>query len=220
MSLSQEQAIQDVATKIKDIAQPYRLEDSEIFARVKEAVKNYSKKRPMVKVETIEAETGESIYELPEDFIYLISAPSSSSYLDPGGEVRYSGLGLVPVASTAEEYNIQGSNLEIRPTPGSDRKIELRYAAFHMLSETDEDAAPIDPIFLTVPVADNELIILGASILCLETILVQMASSNFSYTSGDVKIDKTKQADSIKEAITIWQTKYDREIDKAAGSRS
>jgi len=215
-------AIANVATKIKDIASPYKLEDSEIEARIIEAIKDYSKRRPMKKWQTIAIESGTALYDLEDDFIHEIDVPTADTYLSADGEVRITPDGLVPVGNYPSEYSIEGMQIRFLPTPTSASSLPIKYAGRHMSSaEAGESGEDADKEYPTIPVIDEDLIELKTSALCLETLAVKMANDNFKYSVAmTTEVDKTKQAADMRAMAHLWNSQYEDRILRPSGIRS
>ncbi len=210
--------IANVATKIKDIATPYKLEDSEIRAQIIAAVKDYSKRRPMKKRYTFSVVSGTDEYALPSGFIFPIYVPTEDTYLSDDGKVRVTSSGLVPTGSildVPEEYQIEGTKIRFVPVPQSNFDLEMTYGAAHLATGTDASEE-----YSTIPAIDEDLIELRSAIGCLETLLAQMARENFKYTTGTTTIDKSGQAKDMKALVTKWSDDYADSMLRPAGARS
>lgn len=172
---------------------------------VKDAVADYSRRRPMQKVTTLSIVSGTAAYSLPSDFVHEIVLESPAT----ADGVMISDAGIVPVGSNWRElYTIAGLTISFYPTPTYAMDRDLWYAAGHVLSAgsypdmTDADAA---------------IIMLKARSLALGVRAGYMAGDILSYQIGDERVEKGKTVDALKGQAAALDAEYLAAIAAAIG---
>lgn len=212
-------SISIIRNKIKDLVTPYKFESAEIREQIINAVRDYSRRRPMKKRYTFSIVSDTDAYPLPAGFIHVIYVPTEDTWLSDDGQVRLTPSGLIPtntIWDLPEEYQIEGTQIRFIPMPKANYNLETTYAAAHLATGVGSSEA-----YATIPAIDEDLVELKAAIGCLETLLAKMARENYKYTVAmTTEADKTKQADAMKAMIGLWSGQYEDRIMRPAGVRS
>ena len=175
---------------------------------VKDAVRDYSRRRPMERVTTLSIVSGTAAYTLPSDFLFVVALVGLWS---PDG-VIHSTAGLIPVSAVyAETYTIAGQTLTFYPTPSYSTTRELRYAAGHVL-----DAGNTYP-----HLTDDDVQILQlkaqASVVKLQAREAAIAGEMLEYQIGDERVKRASAATSLGELAAALDAEYEAAVRAAIG---
>jgi hypothetical protein len=173
---------------------------------VADAVADYSRRRPMQKMSTISVVSGTAAYALPSDFVRLIQIESPNS---PDGVIVGAGK-LIPVGTRwSERYTIAGGQISFYPTPSYSMVRDLWYAAGHVLNGSED--------YPDMSGEDAGLVLLKASALALALQANAAAGKAWTYQVGDERVDKTKQAESLRNQAKSLEEQYLAGIKAAIG---
>jgi hypothetical protein len=182
--------------------------DSQYEQAVKDAVADYSRRRPMQKVTELAITNGTADYTLPNDFLFVIKLEDMWS---PDG-VLVTNAGLVPVSSTYEEYyTLAGLTMTFHPTPTYTTSRTLRYAAAHVLNNSDA----------YVNMTDDDVRILihkaKALVLSLQARSAAISGEMAEYQIGDERVKRVPASESLKTAAAFEGDDYEKALEKAIG---
>lgn len=159
-------------------------------AAVKDAVADFSRRCGTVKNATLSIMAGTAVYELPEDFLTLISLRGLYS---PQGVINTS-TGLIPVGnSIREQYTVRGRTITFSPTPAYSMVREYRYKAGWVLTPGDGDYE--SDVYADMGDEEASIILIRAKQLCSEKISNAMAGGASKYSLGAVSVDNSTGLD-------------------------
>jgi len=174
---------------------------------VKDAVRDYSRRRPMERVATVEVTSGVADYALPADFVRLIALVG----LPETEGVIHTPSGLVPMAESPREYwTIAGAVLTLHPTPQYNVTRQVRYAAGHILTEgaypdlTDDDVS---------------ILMLKAQSLVLraQARAAAIVGQMVEYQIGDERVKRESAASALTTAAKMAEADYEMALVRAIG---
>ena len=155
---------------------------------VRDAVADYSRRRPMEKVENLSIVAGTAAYTLPDGFLHVISLEGLFS----GDGVIHSVSGLIPVSATYEEtYTIAGLTLTFHPAPSYTTTRDLHYAAGHVLNGSDAYPDMAD--------GDARIVLLKGASLCLrlQARAAAIGGEMTEYQIGDERVKRAVASDRL-----------------------
>lgn len=177
-------------------------------AAIDAAILAFSQRVPLVRVTNLSIVSGTRTYNLPADFMSLVSL---EVYRD--GNVALGGGGIVPLSlDEAEEYNIIGLTLVFEDVPTFSETRELKYNARHM---TDSGNAYPD----LVPLQAEAVIYKAAADLLRQRAALE-AGNAWSYRIGDESIDKKGLGDSIFKAADMYDAQFEKAVTALVGGGS
>jgi len=174
----------------------------------RDAVADYSRRRPMEKVTSLAIVAGTADYTLPEGFLRVISLEGLFS----GDGVIHSASGLIPVAATYEEYTtIAGLTLTFHPTPSYSTTRDLHYAAGHVLNGSD--------VYPDMTDDDARIILVKASSLCLrlQARAAAIGGEMTEYQIGDERVKRAVASDRLALASDHALEDYEAALLAATG---
>lgn len=174
---------------------------------VKEAVRDYSRRNPLRKLTTLSIVDGTATYTLPDDFLFVISLESLASPDD----VLITGNGLIPVDATYDErYYITGNEITFDPEPEYTVDRDLWYAAQHVLDGSDNYPDMTD--------RKADILMVKAQAIAIRMQANKAAQQAWTYTQGDVKVDKREQVKQMRAQAEVLEEEYLRKVDSDIGS--
>ncbi|MHB0976895.1 MAG: phage adaptor protein [Candidatus Aquicultorales bacterium] len=204
--------VANLIARAKDLVQDTkaRITDPLWDQVAKDAVLEYSRKRPMVKPWDLALLAGVDTYTLPDGFLSFVVFPTAGDSADEGVYHLPSGK-LMALPSTwqpPEEYRVEGTDLWVYPTPGSNFALPTRVAFAHVINVAG-DAYP------TVRDDEVPLIVKKMKADALAIIATREAQA-FNYSEGDTKIELGKRAEHYgklaKEAAADWEKAVDSAV--------
>lgn len=185
---------------------------------IKDAVADYSRRKPRRKVTTLTVVSGTASYDLPEDFVRLIRISQPAEYADSG--VIISSDGLVPVGSKdwEEHHTIAAGadgimKITIYPTPTYSTTRDLWYSAGHVLNGSDE--------YAEMTWRDSDVIMYKARALALELQANKAAQEAWQYSIGDERVGKEKLAAELRAQADTQLSCYNSALEATpAGMQS
>jgi hypothetical protein len=175
---------------------------------VKDAVADYSRRKPMEKVTTLTIVSGTADYTLPDDFLFAIKL---ESLWHPDG-VIHSTSGLIPVSATYDEtYTVAGLTMTFHPTPRYNTTRDLRYAAAHVLNDSDAYASMTE--------ADARIVLLKAAelALTLQARAAAISGEMVEYQIGDERVKRASAADSLTKRADFARSDYEAAVAAVIG---
>lgn len=168
--------VTELATELKSQVPPSgsKPSTSDYELMVRNAIRDYGHRRPMVKETTLDIISGTASYTLPVDFWQLIW------FEKPGTAqgVFISGSSIIPLPASgwAERFGIEGQTLVLYPTPEySWESRRMRYKAIHV--ETDGG-------YSTLTEDDKTIFMLKAEALALTLLANTKAPDAIDYRQG------------------------------------
>lgn len=173
---------------------------------VRDAVAQLSNDAPLVRTTTINVVAGTAAYDLPADFLFLIELSATNSI----NGVMISDAGLIPMATTADEYtDLTGDQIVFVPTPTYTASRTLRYAAGYALDNSDsyprlsENAARVALLY--------------AQHLALLAQANAVAPQGWRYSIGDEMIDKSNQGKGLATQAERLHSEYQTAVKRLQG---
>lgn len=173
---------------------------------IRDAVADYSRRRPRKKHTSLSIVSGTASYDLPTDFVQLIRLASPVTYVSGDQGVLVTSDGLVPLSSDWQEehYVAPGSDgvmeLTFYPTPTYSTTRIVWYAAGHALNASDEYPNMVDD--------DVEVLMHRARSLALELQAGVAAREAWQYAIGDERVAKEKLASEMRAAADAAEKRY------------
>lgn len=170
---------------------------------VLDALMQVSMDAPLRRVATLSLVKGQALYDLPDDFLFLIEVAPVAAW---GDNVLLSDDGIVPLGMrrTMERWEMDGAQLRVYPTPTAAAERTLRYAAMYNgttgVSETVAYAVVLYGQYLVLMQQANAL-----------------AGDGWKYSIGDESVDKSGQANGLRSQAGGVLTAYRAAV---AGLRS
>ena len=181
---------------------------------VKDAVADYSRRRPMLRRATIDVRSGVAEYGLPDDFWQLVSfqvwGPSSGVMVTDGG--------LVPLPGDfREEWEILGRTLVLHPTPGYTMSGRvLRYLAVHVPSVVEGEGDEEDvELYAYLTREDEAIFAKRAQALALGLIANTMATKVADTAVRDVRETRSAPLKEVREQIQALEAEYEAKLERA-----
>lgn len=154
---------------------------------VQDAVLQFSQDAPVTRSATLSIIKGVGTYELPADFLFLIELEALAH---PTG-VRVTPDGLVPVPlHWLEHVEVVGEQITFAPTPDYSMERHIRYAARHMLDESES--------YPNLTQNGARVALLYAQYLALTQQANVVAGDGWRYQIGDEMVDKSRQGDGLR----------------------
>jgi hypothetical protein len=178
---------------------------------IKDAVADFSRRCGLAKVGSIAVLSGTASYDLPDDFMKLISMNALAGQ----GDVIISNAGIIPVPLGWEEtWTISNKVITFYPTPGYALTRYFKYKSAWILtgSSGSETYAAL---------GDNEkdIVMLKAKGLCYDKIANKMNSSGtLKYSLGAVSVDKGGGSESFSKKAYHSHGDYVRACDDFNGA--
>lgn len=156
---------------------------------VKDAVADYSRRRPLRKMVEVAIVANTASYSLPSDFAKLIRIDRLSVNATEG--VILTSSGIIPVEPGFEyRHTIVAGTLTFYPTPTFSTTIDVWYMAQHTLNGSSE--------YPDMTNEDAGTVALKAQAIALMLQANKLAADAWTYQVGDERVDKTKQAETLR----------------------
>lgn len=184
--------------------------EADYTQHVKDAVEQLSVDAPMIRLATLNVVSGTATYTLASDFLFLIGMESA---LNPSG-IIIGDNGIIPVGDAfQEEQEITGGQITLYPTPGYTLSRDYKYSARHVLDSGS---------YTRLTENGARVALLYAQHLAMSQQANGMAGSGWKYQIGDEMVDKTRQADGLRNQALTLLDQYQRAIQpmKGYGSRA
>ena len=172
---------------------------------VKDAVLDFSERCGLIKVATISVVPNTSTYELPADFLSLISMPALySPYPD---SVIHTIEGLIPIPDPdrypPETHQISGLNIVFIPTPRYTLSRVIRYKAAWVSSVDDYDED-----YETMTEREARIILLKAQSIAMNKLSNAQAGNAIDYSFGAVSEKLDGGSSSTKSTADVIDSEY------------
>ena len=181
---------------------------------VKEAVADFSRRRPMTLITTLAIVGGTASYALPDDFLFVIKLDDFTA-LDG---IIHTATGIVPLASDwNERYTVNGRTMTFTPTPNYTLARRLCYAAGHVLDESD--------VYPYLTDEDAGILLLKAQAIALrkQALAAVTAATGeiVEYAIGDERVKKSSPSERLSAAASSLEAQYLAAVQPGAtGSRA
>ncbi|MCL4295679.1 MAG: hypothetical protein KJ077_08125 [Anaerolineae bacterium] len=173
---------------------------------IMDAVADYSERKPLEKTATLAIVSGTASYDLPADFLRLVSLESATAT----DGVLISDAGLIPVSDTfRESYTIAGGRITFIPTPQYTATKRLWYGAAYLLDG--------DEIYADLGREGERLVMLKAQAIALQIQANRAAQEAWQYAIGDERVNKEKLAEALAKRAKEMSDEYEAVIEKQAG---
>lgn len=173
---------------------------------VSDAVFQLAQDAPLLRMATLSIVAGQATYDLPSDFLYLISL---SKPISMDGVLFTSG-GLVPLSANYEErYQVAGGQITFTPTPTYSMSRSMRYAAFYPL-----DA---ERTYATLTANAARVALLYAQSLVMSQQANGTAGSGWKYQIGDEMVDKSGLGKGLATQASELQKQYGAAVKQLKG---
>lgn len=175
-------------------------------AAVVSGIAEFSQCDNRIKRASINIVSGTGSYPMPADFLKLVSFDDifeSSTIVQPGGK-------LIATDTTMQEelHWFDGANLIISPTPQYTLTRYFQYKAKHV-----QDA---NGNYAELGEEEAEIALIAAQKHLLVMLSGTRAFDGFSYTFGDVRIDKSNAVKSFGDAIKLLDRQFAERISQYA----
>jgi len=181
--------------------------DEQYAQAVKDAVGDLAARKPLVKMTTLDIVADQADYTLPADFLRLVSLETPAA--QEGVIVTSDGLLPTGLSGLPEErHDIAALTLTITPTPTYDHTRTLRYAARHVLDESDEYPA------LTEDLA--RVALLEAQSIALAWQAQAVTQQAWDYTEAEQRVNKANQAKEFQQRGEAAHARYLEALDALA----
>lgn len=173
---------------------------------IMDAAADYSERKPLEKTTTLSIVSGTASYDLPADFLRLISLESATAT----DGTLISDAGLIPVSDTFKEYyTIAGGQITFIPTPQYTTTKRLWYGAAYLLND--------DEIYADLGREGERLVMLKAQAIALQIQANKVAQEAWQYAIGDERVNKEKLAEALSKRAKEMSDQYEAAIEKQAG---
>jgi len=178
---------------------------------VKEAVRDFGRRAGRVKRATIAVTAGTATYDLPADFLKMITL---------FGLVANDGIintpeGLIPIsAGFREKYTIAAREITFYPTPTYTLTRYISYKAGWVISGDDDYTEAYEEM----TEEEAEIILLKAKSLALELQANLTASDGWRYQIGDEMVDKSGQQTAYKVRMDAAESEYLKAVETYNGN--
>lgn len=202
-------ALTDLSSRLEDAVSAYNgVPSSAQYARaIEDAVSDLSNRTAMRKRTAINVVSGMATYDLPADFVSVITL---ESLLSPGLSEMITPGGIIPVSSGFKEtFTVAGLQIMLYPTPNYSATRYLWYRAGYVL---DDNEVYVD---LTSDLA--RLVMLKASAICLQLQANKEAQQAWQYQIGDERVSKEKLSESLAKQAAAQEKEYKAAIEAKSG---
>jgi hypothetical protein len=181
--------------------------DTQYEQAVEDAVADYSRRNPLRRLATLSIRSGTATYDLPADFLKIITLESLTSQ----DGVIVTGAGLIPVSATyRERYCVTGRRqITFSPAPQYTVDRNLWYAAAHVLDDGE---------YPDMTAEDAAIVMLKARSLALDLQANSVAGDGWMYQIGDEKVDKRGKVENTRQAARDLETQYLEAVQAAIGA--
>lgn len=175
-----------------------------------DAVEALNRRAPRTKITALSITSGQASYNLPADFIMLISL---DSLLSPDGIfITDGGLVSIPAGGWIEKYTIANGTITFYPTPGYSSTRSLTYAAGHIRDEDDQ--------FAEMGRAEAGAILLHAQAACLTLQANAAAQKAWQYQLGDERVSMERLATELREQARELERQFGVATERLSGANA
>lgn len=181
---------------------------------IKDAVADFSRRRPMTLITTLSIISGTASYDLPDDFLFDIKLDDFTA-LDG---IIHTSAGIVPLSSDwNERYTINGRTITFTPTPSYTLERTLRYAAGHVLNESE--------VYPYLTDEDAGILLLKAQAIALRKQALAAVTASIGeiveYAIGDERVKKSSPSQVLSAQASSLEAQYLAEFERGqTGSRA
>lgn len=174
---------------------------------IKDAALDFSRRAGTEKITSLAVVSGTATYDLPADFLSLISL---DSIYNPSG-VLNTPDGLIPLSATfCEEITFRNGQLTINPIPTYTLTRQMNYKAGWALTGQT-------PTYEDMGDEEAAIILLKAQALAQVKKNNARSGSAYRYTIGGVTVDTTSQASASDKDVDQLESEYEKRVDKYVG---
>lgn len=181
---------------------------------VKDAVADFSRRRPMTLITTLSIVSGTASYDLPGDFLFIIKLDDFTAT----DGIIHTSAGIVPLSSDwNERFTVNGLTITFIPTPSYTLARTLRYAAGHVLNESE--------VYPYLTDEDAGILLLKAQAIALrkQALAAVTASTGeiVEYAIGDERVKKSSPSQVLSAQASSLESAYLAAVQHGAtGSRA
>lgn len=182
--------------------------EAQYEAALRKAVSDFSRRAGPLKRTTISIVANTASYTLPDDFLEDIRMEMpvvGETYVPPGGQ-------LIPLGTAfqEEQYAISGTTITFYPTPQYTMDRVLWYRAAHVLNESQQ--------YPDMTGEQADIVLLKARAECFRYLHMNAAPDGWRYSIGDVTVDKSGQARSLREVSADLNQEYMDRVEEYIGA--
>ena len=171
---------------------------------IKDAILDFSERCGLIRSATISVVPNTATYELPADFLSLISTPALYSPFPDS--VIHTIDGLIPIPTTyryQEEVYTSGLNIVFTPTPTYQITRVIRYKAAWVSTVEDYDED-----YESLGEREARIVLLKAESIAMNKLSNSQAGSAIKYSFGAVSEDLTGGSESTKATADLKDSEY------------
>ena len=162
---------------------------------VEDAIRDFSERCGLEQISTLNIVPGTATYDLPEDYLKMISLESFAS----ADGVIISAQGLIPISANWEEqHTIRNGQITFYPTPTFTMARELRYKAAWIESNDYE----------TLGEREARIVLLKAQSIAIGKQANALSGQTLKYSLGAVSVDKGSTVDEKRRKVDSFDDEY------------
>jgi hypothetical protein len=182
--------------------------DAQYERAIKDAVREFSRRCGVTKNGTLSIVSGTAAYALPVDFLELIEIDNP---YEPDDQVILTTTGIIPfnlLNPFEEDYTIQNGTITFVPVP---TYTMVRYIEYKSAWTLDAGSYPLTE-------DEAQIVMLKAKQLCFDKLANASIGQGFSYTVGNMSVNKSGVADGYSKRLYELQGEFLQACDKYNGA--
>jgi hypothetical protein len=185
--------------------------EAQYEAAIKKAVQDFGLRAGHKKIATLNIVAGTAIYDLPADFLKIISL--SALYAQDG--IINTAAGIIPLsADFSEEYTIRNGKITFYPTPLYTLARTISYKAGYALTSDD-----YGELYDDLGEREADIAMLMAQGIAVTKIANAAAGEGgFSYRQGDVTVDLTGHVMGLQNTAKALENQYLQAVEVYIGT--
>lgn len=172
---------------------------------VRDAIRDFSERCGLEQVSTIQIVSGTATYDLPSDFVSLISFPKFASF----GGVIHTEEGMIPIGDATlwvERHSIRNGQITLFPVPRYRLLRQIRYKAAWIATAIEGDSGDED--FETLGEREARIVLLKAKSIAMNKLSNAQAGSAIKYSFGAVSEELDGGAESTQSTAELMENEY------------
>jgi len=172
--------------------------DAQYERAIKDAVREFSRRCGVCKNGTLDVISGTAAYALPADFLELIEIDNP---YEPENQVMITTTGIIPFSSLnpfEEDYTIQNGSITFFPVPTYTMTRYIEYKSAWTL---------VDGSYLLTE-DEAQIVMMKAKQLCFDKLANASIGQGFSYTVGNMSVNKSGVADGYSKRLYELQGEF------------
>lgn len=180
---------------------------------IRDAVNDFNGQVTRTKSRMLSIVAGTATYELPVDFVKIISLkPVAARQGNHGQLILVTSSGLIPLSGPLKEtITIEGTVLRITPTPVYTLQRELRYGAGYV-----ESGSPA--VYAEMTEREARIVLLYAKSIAYGDLGAAKVGTVTEYTVGDVRAKLGNAATDLQTTATSALAEYQAAVEKYIGT--